>query len=324
MVTSDAPDIVVLRQKVHGLGADAYTTTLQDRLPDYDIVHASTPAEERQYLRSAPVATGFDIKPDLIEDSELQYFACVYAGTGHLDLDAFAEHGIAVTNASGVHAPNIGEQVLGFLLTFARGLHEGWRRKQHDEWRSYQTRELHGSTVTIVGMGALGQAITKRLDPFGVDTIGIRHSPEKGGPTDEVYGYDTEEIHRAAARSDYFVIAAPLTDLTRNLVDAELLRTLPPDAVLVNVGRGGIVDTDALVDALRTNAIRGAALDVTAPEPLPGDHPLWTFENVVLTPHNAGHTPAYWERMTDIIEANIDTVLADGRSDGLENQVLPR
>lgn len=317
------PDILVLRQKVHGMGADQYVEALERRLPERTIVRATTPAEEEQLLATTPVVTGFDVDPRHLEGSNLRYFACVYAGTGHLPLDTFSEHGIAVTNAAGVHGPNIGEQVLGYLLAFARRLHVGWRRQQRREWRSYQTYELQESTVTVVGMGALGQAIVDRLSAFNVDTIAIRHTPEKGAPTDEVYGYD-DDIHEPAARSDYFVIAAPLTDTTRHLVDSELFRTLPAEAVLVNVGRGAIVDTDALVDALRGNAIRGAALDVTDPEPLPEDHPLWTLQNTMITPHNAGHTPQYWDRMADIVAANVDQVLDEGTVDGLQNQVLPR
>jgi len=321
-VAEAAPDVLVLRQKVHGMGVDEYAAALRDRLPARNVVVARTPSEERSLLRQTPIATGFDIDAELLEDSPLRYFACVFAGTGHLPMDALAAHNVAVTNAAGVHGPNIGEQVLGYLLTFARRLHVGWRRGRRREWRSYQTHELNGSTVTVVGMGALGEAIVERLAPFGVHTVGIRHSPGKGGPTDEVFGYG-DDIHEPVSRSDYLVLAAPLTETTRGLVDAELFRTMPPEAVLVNVGRGGLVETDALVDALRSHAIRGAALDVTDPEPLPEDHPLWTLENALITPHNAGHTPEYWERMADIVATNVDRVLDDGASQGLRNQVRP-
>lgn len=313
------PDVVVLRQKVHGMGAEAYTERLRERLPDHDVVRARTPAEERRLLGEAPVATGFSLDPAAVTEG-LEYFACVFAGTGHLPLESLATHGVTVTNASGVHGPNIAEQVLGYLLTFARNLHEGWRRGQRGEWRSYPTRELNGTTATVVGMGSLGTAITDRLDAMGVHTIGVRHTPSKGGPADEVLGYD-DDLHAAFARSESLVVAAPLTDTTAGLVDGEVFRTLPPEAVLVNVGRGPIVDTEALVGALRNNAIRGAALDVTDPEPLPGDHPLWTLGNALVTPHNAGHTPAYWERMADIVAENLAHAAETGRYDGLRNQV---
>ncbi|MDS0294605.1 D-2-hydroxyacid dehydrogenase [Halogeometricum luteum] len=321
MSQDDAPDIAVLRQKIHGLSAEEYAETLGERLPEKDIALARTPAEERELLKRVPVATGFSIEEDALEAAEnLELFACVFAGTGHLPLEALDDRGVAVTNASGVHGPNIAEQVLGGILSFSRRFHVGWRQKQRNEWRSYPTYELQGSTVTVLGLGAIGQAVVDRLEPFGVDTIGVRYSPEKGGPTDEVVGFEDESgFHDALARSDYVVVACPLTDTTRGILDADAFKTMDPETVLINVGRGPVVDTDALLDALRGNAVRGAALDVTDPEPLPDDHELWGFDNVLITPHNAGHTPEYWERMTDIIEENLERL--ESGEEELRNQV---
>ncbi|MFC6725528.1 NAD(P)-dependent oxidoreductase, partial [Halobium palmae] len=141
-----------------------------------------------------------------------------------------------------------------------------------------------------------------------------------GGPTDEVYGFD--EIHGALADADYAVLACPLTDATEGLIDDAVFETMPQHAVLVNVARGKVVDTDALLSALRGNSIRGAALDVTDPEPLPEDHELWGLDNVLITPHNAGHTPKYFERMADILERNLEIADERGGFEGLENQVV--
>jgi phosphoglycerate dehydrogenase-like enzyme len=317
------PNIAVLRATIHGMASEEYAEVLRERLPEKTVALARTPSEERELLATAPVATGHSVDPSVLPSAEnLKLFACVYAGTGHLPMDDLREHGVAVTNAAGVHGPNIGEHVLGFLLSFARGFHTAWRRKERREWRSFQTHELEGSTVAVIGLGALGQAIVDRLEPFDVTTLGVRYSPEKGGPTDEVHGLeDTDAVHDVLARSDYVVVAAPLTDVTRGLVDAEAFRTMKPESVLVNVGRGPIVDTDALVSALRSNAIRGAALDVTDPEPLPEDHPLWGFDNVLITPHNAGHTPKYWERRADILADNVRRIDETGSYEYLRNQV---
>ena len=197
------------------------------------------------------------------------------------------------------------------MLVFARRLHEAWRRKQNAEWRHFQSAEFTDSTVTVIGLGAIGQAIVQRLAGFEVETVGIRYTPSKGGPTDEVYGFEPDAIHRALARSDYVVVACPLTDVTRGLLGEAEFATMPPDAVVVNVARGGVIDTDALVAALQSGAIRGAALDVTDPEPLPGDHPLWTLENCLITPHNGGYTPKYWDRLADIVAGNVDRLDAD-------------
>jgi phosphoglycerate dehydrogenase-like enzyme len=316
---SDSLEVVVLGQKFHGLAPESYADALRDRLPDHHVRLARTPDREGALLESADVVTGSHIDTSLLDHAtDLSLFACAYAGYGHLPLDALRENDVAVTSASGVHAPNVAEQALGFVLTFARRLDEGWRRAQRQEWRSYPTFDLAGSTVTIVGLGAIGQAITTRLEGFDVDTIGIRHSPDKGGPTDKVLGYDA--VHEAFSRSEYVVLACPLTDLTRGLVGERELETMPPEAVVVNVARGEVIQTDALVSMLQRNHIRGAALDVTDPEPLPEDHPLWTFENVQITPHNAGFTPAYHDRLADIVAENVEK-LATG-DDDLRNLVV--
>ncbi|MFC7154445.1 D-2-hydroxyacid dehydrogenase [Halomarina halobia] len=302
--------VLVLRDGVHGMPVSAYADELRERLPDARIRVAETPEEERELAADAEVVTGKLVDRALLDRArELRLFGCSYAGYGHLPLDALAERDVVVTTASGVHGPNIAEHVVGAILAFVRRFPEGWRRQQRREWRHYRAHELAGSTVTVVGLGAIGSAVVERLSGFGVHTIGVRHSPERGGPTDEVLG--TDDLHRALARTDYLVLAVPLTDETEGLIDAEAFDTLPPSAVLVNVARGPVVDTDDLVDALRSNHVRGAALDVTDPEPLPPDHVLWTLENAFVTPHNSGHTPKYYERLADIVAENVGQLDAE-------------
>ena len=301
------PDVVVLREGTEGLSMESYADALRERLLGAEVAHARTPAEERELVSRARIVTGITVDEDLLADADrLELFACTFAGTDHVPMDALAEHGVRVTNAGGIHAPGIAEQSIANMLVFARNLHEGWRRKQRHEWRHFQSGEFTGSTVTIVGLGSIGLAIAARLDGFEVETIGIRYTPEKGGPTDEVLGFDADDVHAAFSRSDYIVLACPLNDLTRGLVgEAEF--------------RGGIVDTDALVDALQSNAIRGAALDVTDPEPLPNDHPLWDLENCLITAHTGGHTPKHWDRLADILANNVEALESGG---DLENVVL--
>ncbi|QRV14002.1 D-2-hydroxyacid dehydrogenase [Haloterrigena salifodinae] len=317
---STNPDVVVLREGTEGLSMESYAETLRERLPEYTVALARTPKEERELVPQARVVTGITIDEDLLAEADrLELFACTFAGTDHVPMDALADHGVAVTNAGGIHAPGIAEQTIANMLVFARNLHEGWRRKENGEWRHFQSHEFTDSTVTVVGLGSIGQAVVQRLEGFEVETIGIRYTPEKGGPTDEVLGFDEDDVHEAFSRSDYVVLACPLNDLTRGLVDEDALATLPPEAVLVNAARGGIVDTDALVSALQYEGIRGAALDVTDPEPLPNDHELWDLENCLLTPHTGGHTPKHWDRLADIVANNLQELEA---SEGdLENAV---
>ena len=297
-------DVLVLDQTIHGMSTRNYRDVLRERLPDMRVELASTPSEYEELLPQAKILTGFEIDADDVDRAtNLERFVCTFAGTDHLPLDAFAANDVEVSNASGVHGPNAAEQVLAYVLTFARNLDRGWRQSEAGTWNHYHTGELHGSTVTVVGMGSIGGAILDRLEPFGVDTIGVRNTPSKGGNADQIVGF--EDVPEIMPRTDYLILACPLTEKTERLVDEETLDLLSPESVLVNIARGEVVDTDALVQALKTNGLRAAALDVTDPEPLPDGHPLWNLDNCLITPHNVGHTPNYWDRMADIIVEDI-------------------
>lgn len=314
--------ILVLREGTHAMPMSEYAAAIRERRPEDNIILAHTRSEERNAIGNADIVTAKTLDAELLDRAEsLDLFAGITAGYDHLPFEDITARGTVVTNASGVHVPSIAEQVLGNLLVFARRLDEGWRRQQEPHWEHYQANELKDSTVTVVGLGAIGKGIVARLEPFDVDTIGVRYSPEKDSPTDEVVGFDGPDFEAALARTDYLVLACPLTETTEGLIDDAAFTTLAPDAVLVNVARGGIVDTDALLDTLRRNKLIGAALDVTDPEPLPEDHPLWSFDNVHITPHMAGSTPKYYERCADILQRNLETIDKTGEYRNLENAV---
>lgn len=320
-MTVHTPDVVVLRKNTEGLSTAAYADVIRDKLPDLDVAHAATPHQERQLIESAPIATGVSLSEDLLERAEnLRLFVAASSGCNHLPVEEMTNRGIVLTNAAGIHAPGIAEQALGYCLMFARQIHEGLERKGNHEWRHYKAGEFTGSTVTVVGLGAIGTAFVKRLQGMDVHTIGVRYTPEKGGPTDEVIGFGGEMFHEALSRTDYLVLSTPLTDTTRNLIGTAELNTLPPRAHVINVCRGGVVDTDALLAAIQAEDISGVALDVTDPEPLPPDHQLWKMGNVVITPHMGGHTPNHWDRLAEILSANVKQLEA-GETTGFQNQV---
>ncbi|WP_299233415.1 D-2-hydroxyacid dehydrogenase [Natronomonas sp.] len=307
-------ELLVLREGVHGLSPASYAEKLRDRLDGHAVEYAPTPADERAKIATADVVTGLSIDPAGLEAADgLRLFACAYAGTDHLPLAELAERGVAVTNAAGVHTASAAEHAVGAILAIRRELDAAARA---DHWEPATPMELSGSTVTIVGLGAIGEGIASRLEPFDVTTLGIRRTPESGGPTDEVLG--PERLHDALARSEFVVLCCPLTDETRGLIGAAEISTLPPDAVIVNVARGEVIDTEALLSGLRRGAVGGAALDVTDPEPLPDDHPFWSLDNVLVTPHSAGATPAYYDRLADIVADNVAR-LGSGRE--LRNRV---
>ena len=313
----DGPtDVLVLKEDVHGMPSTDYADALRERLPGARVAVARTPAERRAMVPGVPVVTGLTVADWIDAADDLELFACMYAGADHLPLEDLEALGVAVTNASGVHAPNVAEHAVGGLLASLRRFHVARRRAARGEWRHYRARELAGSTVCVVGQGAIGTAIVDRLGGFDVETVAVRHTPKKGGPADRVVGYD--DRLSAFADADHLVLACPLTETTQGLVDAEALRSLGAGSVLVNVARGPVVDTDALVTALRDERVTAAVLDVTDPEPLPADHPLWNLKNVLVTPHSAGHTPEYYERLADIVAENVTRLRTD---EDLRNRV---
>lgn len=242
------------------------------------------------------------------------------AGVDHYDLEALAAKEVALTNASGVHSEPISQQVLGYMLAFERNLHRAMHQQARGVWERFRAGELGGKTLGIVGVGAIGEAVARVVDPFDMTVIGTKRDTSVDLPhVDELY--PPADLDRVLARSDYLVLACPLTDETRGLIDAEALGLLPSDAVLINIARGPVVDESALVEALQQRRIRGAGLDVFETEPLPSDSTLWDLSNVIITPHMAGSTPAYYDRCGEILATNIDAVATDDL-DGLTNRVV--
>lgn len=315
-------DILVLRSSGPNLPVSILHEEISTRLTNRDVRLARSPQEERKYARTARVITGYGLTKELTSIAEnLRLFVHVGIGTDGLPLNHLESENIAVTTASGL-MPQVAEQVIGYLLFFARDFGTAWERNQSGEWRRYQPTSLKGTTVTIIGLGSIGRQLVERLQGFDVNTIGVRFTPSKGGPTDRVIGYEEDALHDALFQTDYLVLACPLSDTTRRLISEAEFDTLPPRAILVNVARGEVVDTDALTAAIQDNTLAGAALDVTDPEPLPGGHPLWKFGNVLITPHTGGNAPEHWENVADLLQRNLEKVDETGVYEDLENQVL--
>ncbi|MFA1612136.1 D-2-hydroxyacid dehydrogenase [Halobellus rubicundus] len=253
-------------------------------------------------------------------DADLQWIHCVLAGVDAFPLDDLERAGIRLTNSSGVHGDAVGDTVLGYLLQFARRLHvyrdnEPERTWRYPDW--HETFTLSGETVCVVGLGTLGQGVTSRAQGVGMDVAGVRRTPTPIPSVDDLYTPDA--LTEAVADARFVVLTVPLSERTRDLVGADELAAMRDDAYLVNVARGGVVDQDALVDALEAGEIAGAALDVFEEEPLPDDSPLWELENVIVTPHAAGATRDYAGRVAALIRENL-TRIRDG--DSLANQVV--
>lgn len=215
--------------------------------------------------------------------SSLKWLNSIYAGLDFLPLELLAERGVTVTNGAGINAITIAEYVVMLMLAHAKGYREVVRAQERREWLldSPGKRELYGERVLLLGLGAIGALVKTRLEAFGMEVVPVRRSAAQGALApdqwrDELGGFD------------WVVLAVPSTPDTQNMIGAAELAAMKPSAVLVNIARGEVVDQDALIAALREQRIEAALLDVTTPEPLPPEHPLWALENAQVTMHLSG------------------------------------
>ena len=296
---------------------------LVDELAEYgiEVQRAETPAESRELLADAEVAITGRLPEELLEAApHLEWVQAMSSGVDYFPLAELEAREIALTNAAGIHAQPIAEQVLGYMIAFERNFHESFRNQQRGVWERVRGGELGDKTVGIVGLGEIGGRVAEFASALGMTVVGTKRDPSTAPEAvDEAYGSDgLVEVLQA---SDYLVLACPLTDETRELIGMAELRLLGSDAVLVNIARGGVVDEEALIRALQNRTIRGAALDVFEEEPLPRDSLLWDLSNVVVTPHMAGSTPHYAERLADLFVDHHEGYRAEGVA-GLGERVL--
>jgi phosphoglycerate dehydrogenase-like enzyme len=218
------------------------------------------------------------------------------AGVEHLMFPAVTESAVPLTNARGVFSASLGEFVMAAVLFFAKDFPRMRRSQAAGRWDPFDVDWAAGRTIGIVGYGDIGRAVAQRARAFGMRVLALRRNLDAArldALVDEAI--PLERSHELMAQSDYVVIAAPLTPTTRGLVGAPEIAAMKPTAVLINVGRGPIVNEVALVAALEQGRIRGAALDVFDTEPLPPEHPFYRLENVLLSPHCADNTPGWLE-----------------------------
>lgn len=255
-------------------------------------VRYATAAGLAEALEGAQVLFLWDFFSTALQDAwhaadSLEWVHVPAAGVDKLLFDGLRDSRVAVTNARGIFDRPIAEFVLAGMLAFAKDLPGLNAQQRQQTWRHRPTGGLAGLRVLVIGPGSIGRETARLLRAVGMDVAGAGRTARTG---DEDFGeiYASADLAAVVPGFDYVVMAAPLTEQTRHLIDAPVLDAMKPAARLVNVGRGACVDTDALVDALRTGSIAGAMLDVFETEPLPAGHPLWTMENVIISPHLSG------------------------------------
>ncbi|MFT4470254.1 D-2-hydroxyacid dehydrogenase [Arthrobacter sulfonylureivorans] len=255
-------------------------------------VRYATADQLAEALEGAQVLLLWDFFSSALEDAwhaagSLEWIHVVAAGVDKLLFDDLRESGVVVTNARGIFDRPMAEFVLAGMLAFAKNLPGLLSLQREQTWQHRETERLESSRALIVGTGSIGREIARVLKAMGLHVAGSGRTARSG---DEDLGeiYASSELADVVGGFDWVVMVAPLTEQTRHLIDASVLKAMKPSARLINVGRGASVDTQALVEALRAGAIAGAALDVFEIEPLPADHPLWSMDNVIISPHLSG------------------------------------
>lgn len=284
---------------------------LEPRLPQgLDVRWFVTHEEALEVVKGAEIGwfdsnSKEDMVRSLLAATDLKWLNSIYAGLDFLPMDVLIERGITVTNGAGINAITIAEYVVMGMLNIAKGYREVVRAQDRHEWLfdSPGKRELAGSKALLLGYGAIGKLIAPRLAAFEVEVTVVRRSPG-----DNTLGPD--EWRGRLGEFDWLILAVPSTSETEGMIGAAELAAMKPDAVIVNIARGSVIDQPALVDALETKAIGGAFLDVTTPEPLPADHPLWSLPGAHISMHLSGRAQdKMFVRSADRFLENLDRYL---------------
>lgn len=289
------------------------------------VVNCATEPEAVREIADADAFFGKMTPAVLGPAGRLRWVQSPTASLEHYIFPALIEHPLQLTNMRGLFHDSIADHVFGYMLCFARNLHRYIRQQTRAVWKPFggvkeglelrtgpavttgidrTHTTLAGATLGVVGLGSIGSEIARRGVCFGMRVLAVDRQPRK--PPPHVEGpWGRERLDNLLAESDYVVIAAPHTPETEKLFCARQFSRMKSNAVLINIARGVIVDLGDLTAALEGGEIGGAALDVYEVEPLPAEHPLWRLENVILTPHIAGHSPAIAERHLDVLLSNV-------------------
>lgn len=311
--------LIVVRHRFELWTAPAWVSEkLRQEFPQVEVVHLAGYDGIEEQIRDAEIVIAWSLWPEQIKNAAgLRWIHSPAAAVHQLMYPELVESDIVVTNAREVHGPVVAEHVIALILALAKKLPQAVRLQQEHAWGQAvlwndlpRVREIAGATLGLVGVGSIGREVAKRAAALGMLVMAIREHPKKGSPEGVQKVFGPAQLEEFLALPDYVVLAAPVTPSTTSLMNAERLARMKPEACLINVGRGPLVDEAALVNALREHRLAGAALDVFPREPLPPDSPLWEAENLLITPHTAALTEKLWSRHYDVIRENLRRYLA--------------
>lgn len=302
----DDPQLAMLRDVPHALARDEGGAAEGARAAAAILHWSGT----RERLRAAFLAC-----------PEVRWVHSRWAGVDSLLFPELVKSAATLTNGSGVFSQSLGEFALAAILYFAKDFPRMLRNQRKERWEPFDVDEISAQTVGIVGYGDIGRAVARRAHAMGMRVLALkRHPPAEADPLIAEF-YKPEALGTMLGQCDSVVVAAPLTEETRHMMSAAQFAAMKKSAVVINVGRGPVIDQAALVEALEQGRIRGAGLDVVEEEPLPAGDPLWAMENVLLSPHTADHTKTW---IDDAMRFFLEQYGRFRRGEPLENVVNKR
>jgi glyoxylate/hydroxypyruvate reductase A len=318
--TLESKHVQRIRQEVPGVEVLYEPTLLAP--PRFEADHSGDPAfrrtaeQEQEYralLAQADVLFDFDRHlsaqlPQLAP--KLKWIQATSSGIGpFVRQTGLDTSGIIITNAAGIHAVPLAEHALLAMIYFTKDVTRLQREQGKRRWERYCGKELRGMTVGVVGLGAVGSEVARLARAVGLKVLGVKRDISVTNPSvDELFSQ--ADLDTVLPRCDFLVLILPHTKQTENMLDARRLALLPKGAILINIARGAVVDEDALIEALQSGHLGGAALDVARVEPMPKESPLWLMENVLISPHSASTVDRENERLTDLFIDNLHRYMA--------------
>ncbi len=310
------PEILILERE-----ADTYATRLRQEFHGHHI-HAATSEDEALAVcgnAEILIALAHEVSQKLIHDMpRLHWIAALTTGTDHLDTLEDLPAGLIVTSGRGIHGPQMAELAFMYMIALSRNLRGILANQAHQAWERRPQRLLLGKSAVLVGVGAISEDVALRCKAFGMETLGVSDSRSEARGFDRIV--PRARLHEAAAEADFLIVLVPYSSRTHHMIDDAVLSAMKQSAILINIARGNVVDETALIRLLQHGKIAGAGLDVYAEEPPRPDNPLWSMDNVIMTPRIGGMSDIYAQQALPLLVDNMRAYL-EGRIDDIQNIV---
>ena len=292
-------NLLILEQR-----AEAYKKALSPKFPEAVIHAAAQEGEVGKFIEETDVLLTIRISDDLLKKaSKLKWVHALTTGVDYIVNLPSLRKEVVLTSTRGIHGPQVSEMAFLLMLALNRNFPEVVRNQDKGKWERWPAKLLWKKKVGILGVGVIGEEIARKCKAFGMEVFGIDIIKRKLDCVDAFYG--PEDMVKVAKEIDYLVIVAPNTPETEKIVDSKVLSAMKPTAFLLNLGRGEVIDEEALIRVLQAGKIAGAGLDTYWQEPLPQGHPFWGMKNVIVSPHVAGMSDIYVEQALTIFEENL-------------------